>query len=125
MNNSNDSRRHRGQRAEALALAYLERRRLRLVCKNYRSRFGEIDLIMDDAENIVFVEVRYRNHDGRLHPAETIDERKQDKLIRTGHSFVQRHQARYPRHDYRFDVIAVTGAIGRPRIDWIQNAFSA
>ena len=80
---------------------------------------------MHDAACIVFVEVRYRQDDGRLHPAETIDPYKQERIVRAARRFTQLHQEEYPEHDYRFDVIAVTGALGKPRIDWIQNAFGA
>ncbi len=53
----------RGASAEALAASWLEARGLKLIARNVRFRYGEIDLVMDDGEALVFVEVRYRARD--------------------------------------------------------------
>ncbi|MGH8161813.1 MAG: YraN family protein, partial [Gammaproteobacteria bacterium] len=50
----------RGERAETLAAARLQACGLKLLARNQRSRFGEIDLVMEDGATLVFVEVRYR-----------------------------------------------------------------
>ncbi|MGI9229107.1 MAG: YraN family protein [Gammaproteobacteria bacterium] len=119
------STRSRGQQAETLALDYLKQHKLQLLCKNYRGRFGEIDLIMRDTQHIIFVEVRYRSSTDPVHPLETIDAHKQGRIIRTSQGFLQRYHAKYPEHDYRFDVVTITGDTGKAKIDWIQNAFGA
>lgn len=50
-----------GSQAEAHAAQYLEKQGLSLICQNYRCRTGEIDLIMQDGEELVFIEVKYRS----------------------------------------------------------------
>jgi putative endonuclease len=65
-----------GAQAEGLACAYLERAGLRLLARNYRCPQGEIDLVMDDRDTLVFVEVRYRRSNAFGTPAETVDRRK-------------------------------------------------
>lgn len=68
------SRVARGAAAEDLALRYLEARGLSLVARNFRCRVGELDLIMRDGEQLVFVEVRSRRHNRYGTPAESITE---------------------------------------------------
>lgn len=111
-----------GKQAEDFALAYLQQQNLALICRNFRCRFGEIDLILRDKNTVVFVEVRWRRNNHFLAPQETIDRRKRDKLVKTGQLFIQSAQA--PRDsDFRFDVVALTGVGGGRKIEWIKNAF--
>jgi putative endonuclease len=102
---------------ERLACAYLEERGLRLVTRNYRCRRGEIDLIMRDADNLVFVEVRYRASTRFGTPAETVGPRKRRRLAAAAAHYLMRHPTRLA---CRFDILAITGA---REIDWIRNAF--
>ncbi len=107
-----------GDQAEDLALAYLERAGLRLVARQVANRFGEIDLIMRDSDEWVFVEVRRRSRADYGSAADSISAAKQGKLRRTAESWLQRHHGdRLPA--CRFDVCAMDG----DRIDWIRNAF--
>jgi len=113
-----------GNDAEDLACAYLQERGLRLRERNYRTRLGELDLICEDGDTLVFVEVRYRNsrsHGGGL---ESVDRRKQDKLVKTALYYLQQHP-RLARRAARFDVIAIRPGPAGPHIDWIPNAFEA
>ncbi len=106
---------------ESVARVFLERKGLRFVERNFRSRFGEIDLIMRDGEVLVFVEVRHRRSSRFGTAAETVDRRKQHKLIRTAEYYLHRHPALAER-PCRFDVIATSTPEGQ--IDrWIQEAF--
>ena len=86
--------------------------------RNFRSRGGEIDLIMLDGDCLTFVEVRYRKSTRFSSPAPTVDHRKQRKILRTAAMFVANSQ-RYARHTMRFDVVAIAG----DTIEWIQDAF--
>jgi putative endonuclease len=95
---------------------------LRLVARNVRSPFGEIDLVMEDAETLIFVEVRYRNTQRFGGPAESVDGRKQRKLRATAEHFLQRN-AKLARRPCRFDVVAITAENGAPEIEWIPDAF--
>ena len=113
----------RGDRAERAALDYLSRRGLRHLMSNYRCRFGEIDLIMDDGESLVFVEVRYRKDTGFGGGAASIDQRKQHRLRITAEHYRQSQRGADQRA-CRFDVVSLTGDLAaNTSIDWIQNAF--
>lgn len=111
--------RRRGSEAERLACQHLQAAGLTLHETNYRCRFGEIDLIMQDGETLVFVEVRERRHGGFGSGADSVDARKRARLTRTAYYYLQR-QPRLP--PCRFDVVSI-GAGGR--LDWITNAFDA
>lgn len=110
-----------GGHAERWALDYLVRRGLQEVARNFRSRGGEIDLVMLDGECLVFIEVRYRKSSSFLTPAITVDSRKQRKILRTAALFLSRH-GRYANQTTRFDVVAITGEKQR-RINWVRDAF--
>src|SRR3569833_823075 len=73
----------KGQEQEARACRYLQTHGLVLRERNYRCRHGEIDLIMDDGDTVVFVEVRYRANPLFAGGAETVDNRKQTKHTTT------------------------------------------
>ena len=112
-----------GRMAEDLALRYLQQRNMTLLERNFRSRFGEIDLIMRQNNTIIFVEVRSRKNTAFLHPAETIDHSKRNKIRRTSQVFMQKNDA-LDRFDLRFDVIALTGSEARGmKIEWYKAAF--
>lgn len=108
----------RGQAAEDRACRYLQARGLRLVTRNYRSRWGEIDLIMRDPEGLVFIEVRQRSSQRFGGALESVDRRKRERLLATAQTYLQR-QPDAPRA--RFDVVAL-GAPDDP-IDWVRDAF--
>lgn len=108
-----------GQRAEEHARRFLETHGLALVTSNYRSRHGEIDLIMRDGPQLVFVEVRYRRHQHYGGALASIDRRKQARLIHTANRYLQ---SSGHRGATRFDVVALDA---RFNIQWIPNAFDA
>ncbi len=112
----------RGQAAEDMAWNYLREAGLIPITRNYRSPFGEIDLIMQDQHNLVFVEVRFRRSARFGSAAETVDRRKQRKLVATAQHYLQ-HNARAARHAARFDVISIMPAGGDYQIEWIKDAF--
>ena len=111
----------RGQHAETRGCRYLVRRGLHLIERNYRTRRGEIDLIMEDGETLVFVEVRQRRSSVHGHPLETVDQRKQARIRRAAENFLLQHR-RYRDRPCRFDVLSFSGADGKT-IDWIPHAF--
>lgn len=112
----------RGKDAESRALRFLESHGLRCVTRNYRCKRGEIDLIVQDQDSLVFIEVRYRRQSRFGSGAETVDWRKQSKLIACARHYLQRHPdaASQP---CRFDVLSVSGT--EIEIEWIKNAFEA
>lgn len=115
-----------GREAEECAYRFLKLQGLHLVARNFRCRTGEIDLIMRHDRQLVFVEVRYRNSDMFGSAAESVDARKQARLIRCAEYFLQRSRslATLPA---RFDVVtlAPSGNRGKLRANWIRNAFDA
>lgn len=111
---------HRGRLAEERALEFLERQGLRLIERNYRSRFGEIDLVMEDGAMLVFIEVRFRRS-GRFGGAlESVDRRKQARLVNTAACFLAERRVDRPA---RFDVAALTPNGNGLAIHWIKGAF--
>jgi len=109
-----------GVQAEDLACVHLERAGLKLLARNYRCPQGEIDLVMDDRDTLVFVEVRYRRSNAFGTPAETVDRRKQARLqAAAGHYLLAHHADRA----CRFDVVAVSGRDAR--IEWLRDAFNS
>ena len=108
-----------GAGAEDTACRYLENRGLSLVARNYRCPMGEIDLIMRDEKDLVFVEVRYRRCDDYGSAAESISAAKQTRIITAATHYLQRLPAEPP---CRFDVVAIGGKASY-RIEWIKDAF--
>ncbi len=121
--------REQGEYTENLACQYLENKGFKLLERNFHSRFGEIDLIMQDNDSLVFVEVRYRHSNDFGSGAESITTNKQSKLIKTASAYLQRH-AKLSKNPARFDVVSISGSIETCNIkdidfDWIENAFGA
>ena len=85
--------------------------------RNYHSRYGEIDLIMQDKDTLVFVEVRYRKSDGHGGAIESIDRHKQSRIVNTAENYLQAHSWDGP---CRFDIVAIQG---ETKPQWIIGAF--
>ncbi len=113
-----------GRAAEQLALDYLHRHGLRLVARNFNCRLGELDLVMREPGRLVFVEVRYRRDPRGITPAETITPAKQRRILRTAQHFLQRHP-RWAGLQLRFDLVALSGPLGRATLRWRRGIFDA
>lgn len=115
-----------GAAAEQLACHYLQQQGLKLLKRNFHSRRGEIDLIMQDKHSLVFVEVRARKTAKFGSAAESVTLQKQQRIIATAQLYLQQHPQHQP---CRFDVITLTADAAHPEkaaIDhWIQDAFQA
>ncbi|HLB42578.1 MAG TPA: YraN family protein [Gammaproteobacteria bacterium] len=111
-----------GKSAEQAACQFLLNEGLRLLQNNYRCYYGEIDIIMQDGEDIVFVEVRGRG-DCRYGTAlESINKNKIKKIIKTATHFLQRKKCLY-KVNTRFDIITIHKAANKWQLEWIKNAF--
>lgn len=114
----------KGQLAEDMACQYLQQQGLTLLQKNFHSRFGEIDLIMQHQQTLVFVEVRYRKNLDFGGPTASITLSKQAKIQKTALYFMQKKGREF---NARFDVLAICGEdLHKPQqinIEWIKNAF--
>lgn len=116
--------RSKGLHYEKLALAYLQKAGLKLIQKNFSSRAGEIDLIMVEKGTIVFVEVRYRQRCQYGSALESVDQRKQKKIILCAKQFLSQHQ--HWDKPCRFDIVAISEAGADHKdnnIQWLQSAF--
>jgi putative endonuclease len=112
-----------GRRAEDLACQELTRLGCELIEKNYRCRFGEIDIIVRDKETVVFVEVRSRRSNEATSPAESVTKSKQSKLVLTAQHYLSSHEA-LADADCRFDVVQVRFERGKTVIvEVITGAF--
>ncbi len=109
-----------GSEAEHIAAIYLQQKGLKLLERNYQSRYGEIDLVMQDGKTLVFVEVRLRSSAGFGGAAMSITPSKQQKIIRTAEQYLQQHGSR----SCRFDVILMRKP-SEDLVEWIPNAFDA
>lgn len=109
----------KGSNAERYAEAFLLRHKLVLVQRNYRCRFGEIDLIMRDGVTVVFVEVRMRANGSFGGAAASITLAKQRRLLRTARHYLLTLQFE---PSCRFDAVLMSGGSGG-NIEWIRNAF--
>ena len=120
--NNLTAKRKQGNKAEALACDYLHSKNLRLLEKNYTTRAGEVDLIMrdnNDADTLVFVEVRFRKNTDFGGAAASVTSKKRQRIIKAALAYQQQNA---PQSSMRFDVVAIEG--DNMKINWIAHAFS-
>ena len=112
------NKREVGSRYEETAAAFLQKKGLHILEKNFRCRQGEIDLVCREGKELVFTEVKYRSDASFGSPFEAVDLRKQEKIRRTALFYLCRYG--YPENTpCRFDVVGITG----DSIQLIRNAF--
>lgn len=114
-----------GQKGEAVAAKYYKRRGYLLLAHGYRTRMGELDLILYKDGVIVFAEVKTRAGLQKGAPAEAVDVRKQQRLVLAAQHYLQ--HSPYTDAPARFDVVEVAPAPGRPnawQVHCIPNAFT-
>jgi len=108
-----------GKRAEEVAALYLQRKGLTLIQTRYRCRWGEIDLVLRDRGTVVFAEVRLRHSKSFGGAGESVDRRKQARIIAAARHYL----ANEPENPCRFDVVLLE-RLDPLRIEWIRDAFS-
>lgn len=113
--------RSKGFEFEAKAKQYLIKQGLRFVEQNYTCRLGEIDLIMQDGDTIVFVEVRYRHTSKYGSALESITAKKCTKLQKAAKHYLLTQQKH--KHPCRFDALAFDKTKTGIDISWIVSAF--
>ncbi len=119
------STRQIGQITEQIACDFLQAQGCKIREHNFRCQMGEIDLVMDDGDCLVFVEVRYRGKEDFGSGAATVSQTKQNKIIRAAKFFLQKHAINHTVY-CRFDVVSITVDKENPKnhkIDWIKDAF--
>jgi putative endonuclease len=111
-----------GQIGEETAVAYLKQKGYLIVERNYRKRFGEIDIVAQDGEVVVFVEVKTRRSVRFGSPFEAVDRRKQKKMTRVALAYLNSHKL-FDR-SARFDVVAVMlHKESGSEVEIVQDAF--
>jgi putative endonuclease len=120
---STDPRQHLGRLGEQLAAEHFERLGYTIVCRNHRTRFGEIDLIASDHTTLVFCEVKTRR--GRGEPWDALHDAKRAQVRRMARAYLTEAPDRPRARLLRFDAIGiVVDARGRlTRLDHVENAF--
>ena len=113
-----------GGEAEKLALNYLKKQGLHLLACNFRTTRGEIDLVMKDNDQLVFVEVRFRQHSAYGSAAESITQQKCQRLTAAAQAYLQ-EQKLTNKMSARFDAVAISPAGVNSgsnfTINWIKN----
>ncbi len=113
-----------GAWGEAAAAEYLRKKRYKLVAANYRSRFGEIDLIVSNRSFLVFVEVKLRKNKDFALAREFVDEKKQKRILSTAALYLAQNPTNL---QPRFDVIEIYAPEGtqtqHPVINHLEDAF--
>ena len=117
----------KGRAAEDQALGYLTNQGLILRERNYACRTGELDLVMQDGDTLVFIEVRFRSSIHYGLPIESVDNRKCQRLMRTAQHYMQTYNLT-DQQPCRFDIISVQPDMSRGNIfsiNWIKDALGA
>lgn len=120
-----ENRRNRGTYGEALAAACLRQEGYELLARNYRCRFGEIDLIAKEQDVLCFVEVKLRGSTAFGLPSEAVDSRKQARILRTAeHWLSEQYAAGCELPSIRFDVVELYDRhSGKVQYRILRNAF--
>lgn len=108
-----------GRSGEALAISYLKKKGYKILEKNYRTKFGEIDIIASKDDMVVFIEVKTRNTDNYGAPEESVTREKQERIKKAALYYLK-NLKNIPA--LRFDVISIE-LKQEPRIEHIEYAF--
>jgi putative endonuclease len=106
-----------GHDAEQLAKQYLLDNSLQFLEQNYKAKVGEIDLIMLDQKQLVFVEVKFRSTKSHGSAAEHFTFSKRRKLERTINYYLLQKKLNPHHTNLRIDVVAIDGE----QVNWIKN----
>ena len=110
-----------GDRGEQLALNHLVGKGYSLVERNYRTRYGEMDLILRIGNTLVFVEVKLRRGTGFGDPLESVTPSKQARIRSLAESYLVEREPDF--EDARFDVVGILETRGNSEIQHVENAF--
>jgi putative endonuclease len=114
-----------GDRGERVAVRFLKQQGCRIIAKQYRNTYGEVDIIAQDGSTMVFVEVKTRTSANDGQPFEAVDLRKQEKITRVALAWLKQHgRLEQPA---RFDVVSILWPDDKrePQIQHFRNAFEA
>jgi putative endonuclease len=110
-----------GSDGEALAAEFLRKKGYRIIAKNYKTAIGEIDIVAQDGDTIVFLEVKTRTNEAFGYPFEAVNDRKRRKIRNVALLFLKKMKEEVPA---RFDVLSISSAgDGKKEITHIKDAF--
>ncbi len=110
----------KGQAGEHIALRFLEEKGFLCIEKNWHSRYGEIDLIMQESDELVFIEVKMRKNNDFSYPEEIIGRSKTQKLKKTARQYIEAHDKQ--EMFWRFDIVAISGDTRKHQVHHIRDA---
>lgn len=116
--NMNDKK-SKGDFGEETACKYIKKNGYKILGKNFRTKFGEIDLIGIDNDTICFIEVKARSSSDYGSPEQFVTKRKQERLWKTASIYINKNTLEFG--NYRFDVISVD--LENEEIEIFKNAF--
>ena len=118
-----------GQHAEEACCVYLQQQGLKLIARNYHGHRGEIDIIMQDGNTLVFVEVRFRKNSFYGDGLESVTTKKQQRIFNTAEEYLQKETKL---KNARIDVVAMSqkpqnndskNTEANYSFEWVKNAF--
>jgi len=111
-----------GKEGEDMAGRFLRDQGLKILKRNYRTRWGEVDIVARERDTIVFVEVKTRSKEAFGGPLSAVTREKQQRIRRMAEAYFIENG--FQDVSARFDVVGIVKKNnGTPRIDWIKNAF--
>lgn len=110
-----------GEYGEALALKAIRRLGYKKIAQNYRCALGEVDLIAQDGDTLVFIEIKTRRNRPIGYAKEAVTARKRRQLSKVALTYLHANRRQDVRA--RFDVVAITLGVGEPEIEVVKNAF--
>jgi len=114
-------RKELGKQGEEIAARYLKSHGYRVISRNFRSRYGEIDIICTDGRVVVFVEVKTRTSTNYGSPEESITKVKKEHIRKVALVYLETYPQ--PFREIRFDVIGILMEDNKPRINHLIAAF--
>jgi putative endonuclease len=116
-------KKQRGNQGEQLVVEYLERNGFHIRDRNISCRMGELDIVAEKKDTLAFVEVRMRSNDAFGIPSESVNSKKQRKVVLAATEYCQR--LHLFNRMIRFDVASVVGRGRNGHVEYIANAFDA
>jgi len=110
-----------GDKGEELAAGFLKKNGYKIICRNYRVKLGEVDIIAEDKDVVCFIEVKTRLSNRFGLGKEAVSEAKQRKIAKVALSFLRERKALNKKA--RFDVVSVDCSAFKAKLDLIKNAF--
>ena len=114
----------KGKKGEDLAFSYLTKKKIKILDRNFKSRYGEIDLIGLNKRTIIFYEVKYREKSNFIDVRYSINKKKKEKILKTAMYYLLLNQI-YADYDIRFDAIMIKKNNNQLNISSIENIISA